>query len=199
MAMDFGATQTRGAATWLATMLLALAACSSTTISTTRQSSTRPPSLPAAAMEDPELGARFPESVGGEPFPVETYQDENVLRAMGVDDHFLDTLNADLADVSLALGHRPMATDTSTHLSAYAYRVNGASEGDLVDYFVPIIEGQTEDATFKRETVGTREVWKPIGPGQAVAGNLLYVDGDTAYLLYGNEPDVVALLLEALP
>jgi hypothetical protein len=118
---------------------------------------------------------------------------------MGVTDDFLDKMDVELTDVSVALGHRPVATDNDTHLSAYAYRVEGASEDELVEHFTPLMERATEDAEFVPGTVGTRKVWKPEGPSEIVAGNLLYVDGDTAYLLYGNEPDVVALLHEALP
>ena len=153
----------------------------------------------ASPLTDPELGARFPADVGGEPFPVETYRNEIALRAMGVDTDFLEALDAKIADVSVALGHRPMEIETSTHLSAYAYRVVGASEDDLAEYFVPIIEEQTEDTQFVRGTVGAKEVWMPVGPSASVAGNLLYVHGDTAYLLYGNVPVEVELLLDALP
>ena len=179
----------------VAVLLTVVTACSTSPATVT----TSPQAGQASALADPELGARFPANVGGEPFPVETYRNETALRAMGVGSAFLDALNAEISDVSVALGHRPMETETSTHLSAYAYRVVGASESDLAEYFVPIIEEQTEDAKFVRGTVGTREVWRPVGPSASVAGNLLYVNGDTAYLLYGNEPLEVGLLLEALP
>lgn len=177
-------------------LLAVLAACSSALPAT---ESVEPPAPSVDTMADPDLAAVFPDTVGGEPLPVETYRDENALRAMGITDEFLDKMDVELADVSVALAHRPMTTDNDTHLSAYAYRVAGASEDELVEHFTPLMERATEDAEFVPGIVGTRDVWKPVGPSTVVAGNLLYVDGDTAYLLYGNEPAVVALLLEALP
>lgn len=189
----------RGPTMWLAGLLLATACSSPNAVPATSPTLSSPAPSVVAAVPDPDLAADIPDIVGGEPFDVETHRGENALRAMGVNERFLEAFDADLGDVSVALGHRPMATEASTHLSAYAYRVAGASEEALTEYFIPIIEGQTEDAEFEPGRVGGKDVWKPVGPGEAVSGNLLYVHGDTAYLLYGNEPAVVELLLDALP
>ena len=148
---------------------------------------------------DPELAARFPSRVAGEAFPVETFRDEATLRRMGVDASFLEALAVDFEDVSVALGHRPMATATSIHLSTYAYRVRGVTEDRLAKYFIPVMEAQSEDLPLERTSVRGKEVWRPSGLAVAVAGNMLYVRGDTAYLIYGDRRDVADLLVAALP
>jgi hypothetical protein len=148
---------------------------------------------------DPELASRFPETVAGQPFPVETIRDEQSLRLAGVNEGFLNAFAADFEDVSVAIGHRPMPTPASLHLSAYAYRVRGATETQLRKYFIPLLTEQSEDIPLVRTTVNERIIWRPRGNPIAVAGNMLYVHGDTAYLLYGNSRKLVAQLLAALP
>jgi hypothetical protein len=148
---------------------------------------------------DQELASRFPELVAGQPFPVETIRDEASLRLAGVNEAFLDAFAADFDDVSVAIGHRPMPTPASLHLSAYAYRVRGATEKQLRKYFIPLLKEQSEDIPLVRATVNGRTVWRPRGTPVAVAGNMLYVHGDTAYLLYGNSRELVIQLLVALP
>ncbi|HYN63377.1 MAG TPA: hypothetical protein VES36_02135 [Candidatus Limnocylindrales bacterium] len=159
-----------------------------------------PTGTPEAILNaDPELAARFPSMVAGEPFPVDTIRAEASLRLMGVNEAFLEALGADFEDVSVALGHRPMPTATSVHVSASAYRVVGANEDRLLEYFIPIMKERSEDIPLVKVTVAGRQVWRPMGKPVAVAGNMLYVHGDTAYLLYGDHRKVVEELLAALP
>jgi len=179
-------------------VVLLLSACSlpepeSTPVLTTNDAS------PELINADPELASSFPDTIGGEPFPVETYRDERALGAMGVHDAFLESLGANIGDVSVAIGHRPMATEESVHLSAYAYRVAGGSEAALIDYFIPIAEKQSENNQFAPTSVAGKEVWRAVEPSAAVAGNMLYVHGETAYLLYSNQREAAEELLAALP
>jgi hypothetical protein len=54
-------------------LLAVLAACSSAPSATEL---VEPPAPSVDTMADPDLAADFPETVGGEPFTVETYRDE---------------------------------------------------------------------------------------------------------------------------
>jgi hypothetical protein len=155
------------------------------------------PTLGAHA--DPELEATFPRVLHGEAFEVHSYNDPDTLTIVGVNQAFLDAIDVPISDVSVALVEHDATTNGPVHITATAYRARGARAKDLVEYFLPIIEGQSEDLPFVRARVGDKTVWRAQGNPIAVAGNVLYVNDDTAYLIYGNRKGATNQLLAQLP
>jgi hypothetical protein len=155
------------------------------------------PSIDANA--DPELAARFPSTVADRPFTVETYRDPGTLRLAGVSPQMLRALDVEVADVSFALGEREQRTETSAHLHVWAYRVPGVSEEALADWFVPVMESQSEDRAFRADTLAGKPVWLAIDPGPGAVGNAVYVHDDTAYLIYSDRLPLATDLVAALP
>lgn len=148
---------------------------------------------------DPELAARFPDTVGGQPLTVQSMRGDAFM-SMGASDpafeEFLDSVGAELSDVSVAFGS---VVSGESFLSVGAFRVLGASEDDLEREFIAASEDAGEITGMERTTVGGKEVWSATDPsGQAGATAYLYTKDDTLYFLTGSEADV-AEILEALP
>ena len=72
------------------------------------------------------------------------------LQLLGVDDDFLNSLQVDVGDVSVAYGEHDMSSGAPMHLSVRAYRARGASAEDLVAYFRPIMQEQSEGIPLQR-------------------------------------------------
>ncbi len=160
----------------------------------------QPPSPSSAGSHaDPELEARFPTWIHGGPFLVESYVDPDELQLLGVDDGFLNSLHVDVGDVSVAYGEHDMSSGAPMHLSVRAYRVRGAQAEDLVAYFRPLLEEQSEGIPLQRVKARGKVVWRPKGNPIAVGGNMLYVDDDTAYLIYGDNRTAALALLSQIP
>jgi hypothetical protein len=157
------------------------------------------PSPSIGAHADPELEARFPATLHGQDVLLSSFDDPDTLRLVGVTDDFLGAVDVPISMVTVALVDHEWTTDVESHMSATAIRARGARPRDLVEYFVPIIEGQSEGITFSRVRFGDKHVWRPKGNPIAVAGNTLYVKGDTAYLIYADSKGATNLLLAQLP
>ena len=159
----------------------------------------QPPSPSADTHADPELEARFPTWIHGGPFLVESYRGEEELHLLGIDEDFLNSMQVDISDVSVAYGEHDMGSDAPLHLSVRAYRARGASAEDLVAYFRPIMREQSEGIPLQRTRARGKDVWRPRGNPIAVAGNMLLVDDDTAYLIYGDNRMASLALLSQIP
>jgi hypothetical protein len=61
------------------------------------------------------------------------------------------------------------------------------------------MEDQSEGISFSRVRFGDKMVWRPEGNPIAVAGNVVYVKDDTAYLIYGDRRGATNQLLARLP
>jgi hypothetical protein len=157
------------------------------------------PSPSANTHADPELEARFPTFIHGGPFLVESYGEPEELQLLGVDDDFLNSLHVDVGDVSVAYGEHDMSSGAPMHLSVRAYRARGASAEDLVAYFRPIMQEQSEGIPLQRTRARGKVVWRPKGNPIAVAGNMLFVNDDTAYLIYGDNRTAALALLSQIP
>ena len=75
---------------------------------------------------------------------------------LGVDDDFLNSLHVDVGDVSVAYGEHDMSSGAPMHLSVRAYRARGASAEDLVAYFRPIMQEQSEGIPLQRRELEER-------------------------------------------
>lgn len=147
---------------------------------------------------DPELADRFPDTVGGEPLTVQSFRGD-VFMTGSTDpsfEAFLDSVDADLEDVSVAFGGL-MSGDSV--LSVGAFRVAGADEDELETEFLAATEAEGDITGAQRRSVGGKDVWAATDPSGEAAGSMfIYVKDDTVYFLTGTE-EQAAEILAALP
>jgi len=198
----------------LALVLLALvvAACSSEESTPPARSSTPEPTaavtpdpagssaaLPSFDLDgDPELAGRFPDTVGGQPLQLQSL-DGDGFAAFGSDptfDDFLDALDAEPTDVSVAFGGVLLGEET---LTVGAFRVRGASADELEREFIAASEEAGDVSELSQDSIGGKDVWTSVDPsGETDVRIFIYTSGDTLYFLTG--PLVHATeILEALP
>ena len=148
---------------------------------------------------DPELAARFPDTVGGQPLQVQSMRGDTFMSVGGSDpafEEFLDSVDADLSDVSVAFGG---AASGDSFLSVGAFRILGASEDDLEREFIAASEDAGDITGLEQANIGGKDVWTAVDPsGETGASVYLYTKDDTLYFLTGSEAEV-AEILEALP
>lgn len=148
---------------------------------------------------DPELAARFPDTVGGQPLQVQSIRGDTFAGMGGTDpafQEFLDSIGADLEDVSVAFGG---AASGESVLSVGAFRVLGASEDDLEREFVAASEEAGDISDLTEATVGGKQVLTGAdASGETDLSMYLYTKDDTLYFFTGAEA-LVAEILEALP
>ena len=148
---------------------------------------------------DPELAARFPDTVGGQPLQVQSMRGDTFMSVGGSDpafEEFLDSVDADLSDVSVAFGG---AASGDSFLSVGAFRILGASEDDLEREFIAASEDAGDITGLEQAKIGGKDVWTAVDPsGETGASVYLYTKDDTLYFLTGSEAEV-AEILEALP
>lgn len=148
---------------------------------------------------DPELAARFPDTVGGQPLTVQSMRGDTFMSVGGSDpafEEFLDSVDAELSDVSVAFGG---AASGDSILSVGAFRILGASEDDLEREFIAASEDAGDITGLEQANIGGKDVWTAVDPsGETGASVYLYTKDDTLYFLTGSEAEV-AEILEALP
>lgn len=148
---------------------------------------------------DPELASRFPDTIGGEPLEVQSFRGDTFAAMGGSDpafDEFLDSVGADLEDVSVAFGGSAAG---GTALSVGAFRVLGASQDDLEREFIAASEEAGDVSDMTRSSVGGKDVWTATDPEGATGMSVfLYTKDDTVYFLTGTE-EQVSEILSALP
>ena len=148
---------------------------------------------------DPELAARFPDTVGGAPLQVQSFRGDVFMAGGGSDPSFtafLDSVGAELDDVSVAFGG-VMAAENP--VSVGAFRILGASEDDLEREFIAASEETGEVSGLAETSVGGKDVWSATDPsGTAGMSVYIYTKDDTLYFLTGSE-EQVAEILAALP
>ena len=148
---------------------------------------------------DPELAARFPDTVGGQPLQVQSMRGDTFMSVGGSDpafEEFLDSVDAELSDVSVAFGG---AASGDSILSVGAFRILGASEDDLEREFIAASEDAGDITGLEQANIGGKDVWTAVDPsGETGASVYLYTKDDTLYFLTGTEAEV-AEILEALP
>lgn len=148
---------------------------------------------------DPDLAARFPDTVGGEPLTVQSMRGDQMGAFGGTDptfQEFLDSIDAELEDVSFAFGGVMSGTDP---FSVGAFRVLGASEDDLQREFIAASEDTGDISGLEDASVGGKDVLTGADPsGDTTMRFYLYTKDDTLYFLTGSE-EQAAEVLEALP
>ncbi|MGH2418036.1 MAG: hypothetical protein ACRDFY_06855 [Candidatus Limnocylindria bacterium] len=148
---------------------------------------------------DPELAARFPDTVGGEPLQVQSFRGDTFMSMGGSDpafDAFLESVGAELEDVSVAFGGSASATGA---LSVGAFRVLGASEDDLEREFIAASEEAGDVSELSQANIAGKDVWTATDPsGETGMSVFLYTKDDTVYFLTGTE-EQVGEILAALP
>jgi hypothetical protein len=148
---------------------------------------------------DPELAARFPDTVGGQPLSVQSFRGDVFMQAGGSDpsfDAFLESVGAELDDVSVAFG---TSMSAESPLTVGAFRILGASEDDLEREFIAASEESGGVSGLEQTSVGGKDVWSATDPsGTAGMSVFIYTKDDTLYFLTGNE-EQVAEILAALP
>lgn len=148
---------------------------------------------------DPELAARFPDTVGGAPLQVQSFRGDVFMAGGGNDPSFtafLDSVGAELSDVSVAFGGVMTAENP---LSVGAFRILGASEDDLEREFIAASEDSGDVSGLAQTSVGGKDVWSASDPsGTAGMSVFIYTKDDTLYFLTGSE-EQVAEILAALP
>ena len=100
---------------------------------------------------DPELAARFPDTVGGAPLQVQSFRGDVFMAGGGSDPSFtafLDSVGAELDDVSVAFGGVMTAENP---VSVGAFRILGASEDDLEREFIAASEETGEVSGLGRD------------------------------------------------
>jgi hypothetical protein len=149
---------------------------------------------------DPELAGRFPDTVGGQQLQVQSFRGDTFMAMGGSDpqfEAFLDSVGAELEDVSVAFGGAGI--DSSSALSVGAFRILGASEDDLEREFIAASEQAGDMSNLEQTNVAGKDVWTGTDPsGQTNAAVYLYTKDDTLYFLTGTEEQVTEIL-EALP
>ena len=147
---------------------------------------------------DPELAARFPDSVGGEPLQMQSLGGD-AFAAAGPDpvfDDFLSAIDAVATDVSVAFGGAQIGEEM---LTAGAFRVRGASEDELEREFIAASEEAGDVTDLEQASIGGKDVWTSVDPsGETDTQAFIYTKDDTLYFFTGPE-DQVAEILETLP
>ena len=148
---------------------------------------------------DPELAARFPDTVDGQPLQVQSMRGDTFMSMGGSDpsfDAFLESVGAELSDVSVAFGG---AASGESVLSVGAFRVLGASEDDLEREFIAASEESGDVSGLSRTSIDGKEVWTATdATGASDMSVFIYAKDDTVYFLTGTD-DQVAEILAALP
>jgi hypothetical protein len=151
---------------------------------------------------NPELEATLPEEAGDIVFFQSVSMSGPDFLAGGDElgnfEDFIDTLGADVEDVSVAvaLGANHDVTDTATIL---AFQVDGAQAADLVDAFKSGAEQGGDALVWNARTVGGKrvEVAEPNDDFPTPIG--LYAIGEVLYFVSSTDPDAFEAILEQLP
>ncbi len=151
---------------------------------------------------DPELADRFPDEVGGQPLTVQSMRGDQMAGLGGADptfEEFLDSIDAELSDVSVAFGGIFDPADPENVFSVGAFRILGATEDDLEREFLAASEDTGEFSGLEEGSVGGKDVLTGLDPsGESQLHVYLYTKDDTLYFLTGSEEQATEVL-EALP
>jgi hypothetical protein len=159
--------------------------------------------LPSLGFDgDPELASRFPDTVGGIALEVQSISGDAFASLGGSDptfQTFLDSIGAELSDVSVAFGGAADPSDLTSVLSVGAFRVLGAAEDDLEREFVAASEQAGDVTGLEPASIAGKDVLTATDPtGETDLRVFIYTKDDTLYFLTGTE-DQAAEILGVLP
>ena len=159
--------------------------------------------LPSIGLDgDPELAGRFPDTVGGIALRMQSISGDAFAALAGEDptfEAFLDSVGAELSDVSVAVGGGADPSDPTSILSVGAFRVLGASEDELEREFVAASEEAGDVTGLEAASIAGKDVLSASDPtGETTMRVFIYTKDDTLYFLTGTEEQAEEIL-EALP
>jgi hypothetical protein len=144
-----------------------------------------------------DLAAILPTEVGGMTIEYQSASGAAVLGSEGASPEtqaLFARLGADPSDLSSAFGFA-FDAESQTGVSIFAFRVEGADEGQLRNEFRTVMEDQ--GATVTEETVGGKSV---IHAGyEGATQGYIYVKGDIAFVVSGEPVALAEEALAALP
>jgi hypothetical protein len=147
---------------------------------------------------DPELAGRFPTTVAGDSLEIQSFGGEFFAQMGGADptfDEFLESVDAELSDVSVAFGGNADGT-----IGVAAFRIRGATAADLEEEFLNATQEAGDVENVDQRSVGGKDVWAAASTDETVPGSVyIYVQDDTVYFLTAPDDDVAGEILEALP
>jgi hypothetical protein len=94
---------------------------------------------------------------------------------------FLDSVGAELSDVSVAFGG--VASETGEFLQVGAFRVLGVNQDDLEREFIAASEAEGDATGFEQSSVAGKDVWTATQEGMSV---VIYAKDDTIYYITGD-------------
>lgn len=151
--------------------------------------------------DDPELEARIPDRVAGEPFEVQTYcaitSDPGGLTTAPA---FLEAVGVELTDVTVLRSAGPQIGNTDAHVEVTAFRYRGADEDTLRETFTRMFDEGNAELGIDDELQHGVVAGKGIHLSRFVT---IYVADDVIYLLSGADTpaagEKIEEILEALP
>ena len=147
---------------------------------------------------DPELAGRFPDTIGGQALQVQSFRGDTFMAGGGTDPSFtafLDSVGAELEDVSVAFGGAMSGEDL---LSVGAFRVLGANEDQLETEFLAASQAEGDIQGLEETSLGGKTIWAASDAAAPGLSMFIYVKDDTVYFLTGSESQA-AEILAALP
>jgi hypothetical protein len=149
---------------------------------------------------NPELEATLPEQAGDIAMQAFSMSGPDFLAA-DVDPQFvafIDSLGADIGDVSVAFAFGSNTDGTNT-ASVFAFQVAGAESHELIDEFKASAEEGGDPLVWNPETVRGKSVEVAEPNDDFPTPLALYATGDVLYFVSATDPDAFEEIIAALP
>lgn len=206
------------------TLVVMLAACSSaapagstppavtpapTASGTSPAVTTAPATAPGTSQQpgpsfagDPELEARFPSQVGGQPVTnVMTARLVDFLRALSTSQAEIDTMRRTFLTIGIDLDTVVMgsanATVSGSLVGILAFRVPGQDANTLIQNYL-LFSSSNEGDTLSQETIGGKNVAVVRSAG-GYASTWMYANGDTLWSVSTSDQKAAEAVFAALP
>lgn len=151
---------------------------------------------------DPELEARFPSQVGGQPVTnVMTARLVDFLRALSTSQAEIDTMRRTFLTIGIDLDTVVMgsanATVSGSLVGILAFRVPGQDANTLIQNYL-LFSSSNEGDTLSQETIGGKNVAVVRSAG-GYASTWMYANGDTLWSVSTSDQKAAEAVFAALP